>query len=300
MSDPIPGAAASLLLDGTIVGHTHLTGDASRTSTPPSRSASTRSRPPCASPSSAPAPSRPSSPTSSPASTGSGATAGRSRWTSPHRTSRAPRSSPAGSARTDGPEPDTAADVRRSCSAIPDRPAIAILHRAVGGGAGRAIGSVVDPREVRLDVPPPEPALRLPRRTALPLGRKDTDAPLAVDAHGRLLMLGPGGPWLLGETAHDGLWALATGIAPVRLRAPGGAPRCPAVPPTSTRPYGPHSSPCSSRTARARPAPEGCTRGRRACGIGVVAAGSPAEGRPGPRAPLSGRRSRRPRRGTGP
>ncbi|MET7755144.1 SUKH-3 domain-containing protein [Streptomyces sp. NPDC005389] len=95
------------------------------------------------------------------------------------------------------------------------------VHPAAGGGVEvAAIGSVVDPREARLDVPSLNRLADSLGVRLFPLGRTDTDAPLAVDAHGRLLMLGPGGPWLLGETVHDGLSALATGIAPVRLRAP--------------------------------------------------------------------------------
>ncbi|MGW0121406.1 SUKH-3 domain-containing protein [Streptomyces sp. NPDC003327] len=89
-----------------------------------------------------------------------------------------------------------------------------------GGGEVAALGAVVDPREARHDVPT---LLRLADSLGVrlfPLGRTDTDAPLAVDEHGRLLMLGPGGPWLLGETVHDGLAALTEGHAPVRLRPP--------------------------------------------------------------------------------
>ncbi|MCX4984181.1 SUKH-3 domain-containing protein [Streptomyces sp. NBC_00572] len=95
------------------------------------------------------------------------------------------------------------------------------IHPAADGGREvAAIGSVVDPREARLDVPSLNRLADSLGVRLFPFGRTDTDAPLAVDAHGRLLMLGPGGPWLLGETVHDGLSALATGIAPVRLRAP--------------------------------------------------------------------------------
>ncbi|WP_055601975.1 SUKH-3 domain-containing protein [Streptomyces aureus] len=95
------------------------------------------------------------------------------------------------------------------------------VHPAADGGAEvAAIGSVVDPREARLDVPALNRLADSLGARLFPFGRTDTDAPLAVDDHGRLLMLGPGGPWLLGETVHDGLSALAAGIAPVRLRAP--------------------------------------------------------------------------------
>ncbi|MFD8642021.1 SUKH-3 domain-containing protein [Streptomyces zaomyceticus] len=95
------------------------------------------------------------------------------------------------------------------------------VRPAAGGGAEvAAIGSVVDPREARLDVPSLNRLAHSLGVRLFPLGRTDTDAPLVVDEHGRLLMLGPGGPWLLGDTVHDGLSALATGIAPVRLRAP--------------------------------------------------------------------------------
>lgn len=52
------------------------------------------------------------------------------------------------------------------------------------------------------------------------MGRTDTDALLAVDEEGRLVLLGPGGAWLLGATVREGLTALAEGIAPTRLRAP--------------------------------------------------------------------------------
>lgn len=89
-----------------------------------------------------------------------------------------------------------------------------------GGREVAALGAVVDPREARFDVPS---LLRLADSLGVrlfPLGRTDTDAPLAVDEHGRLLMLGPGGPWLLGETVRDGLAALTEGRAPVRLRPP--------------------------------------------------------------------------------
>ncbi|WP_406063270.1 SUKH-3 domain-containing protein [Streptomyces sp. NBC_01077] len=95
------------------------------------------------------------------------------------------------------------------------------VHPAADGGREvAAIGSVVDPREARLDVPSLNRLADSLGVRLFPFGRTDTDAPLAVDQHGRLLMLGPGGPWLLGETVHEGLTALAHGVAPVRLRAP--------------------------------------------------------------------------------
>ncbi|MFE1550774.1 SUKH-3 domain-containing protein [Streptomyces sp. NPDC058718] len=89
-----------------------------------------------------------------------------------------------------------------------------------GGREVAATGCVVDPREARFASPQldrlgAELGVRL-----FPFGRTDTDAPLAVDEEGRLLMLGTGGPWLLGQTAGEGLTALAEGIAPTRLRAP--------------------------------------------------------------------------------
>ncbi|MEU3481591.1 SUKH-3 domain-containing protein [Streptomyces sp. NPDC033754] len=89
-----------------------------------------------------------------------------------------------------------------------------------GGREVAATGCVVDPREARFASPQldrlgAELGVRL-----FPFGRTDTDAPLAVDEEGRLLMLGTGGPWLLGRTAGEGLAALAEGIAPTRLRAP--------------------------------------------------------------------------------
>ncbi|MER5706334.1 SUKH-3 domain-containing protein [Streptomyces sp. NPDC002122] len=89
-----------------------------------------------------------------------------------------------------------------------------------GGREVAATGCVVDPREARFASPQldrlgAELGVRL-----FPFGRTDTDAPLAVDEEGRLLMLGTGGPWLLGQTAGEGLTALAEGIAPARLRAP--------------------------------------------------------------------------------
>ncbi|MCX5393857.1 SUKH-3 domain-containing protein [Streptomyces sp. NBC_00094] len=89
-----------------------------------------------------------------------------------------------------------------------------------GGREVAATGCVVDPREARFASP------RLDRLAAdlgvrlFPFGRTDTDAPLAVDEEGRLVLLGPGGAWLLGATVREGLTALAEGIAPVRLRAP--------------------------------------------------------------------------------
>ncbi|MFB7587618.1 SUKH-3 domain-containing protein [Streptomyces sp. NPDC056169] len=89
-----------------------------------------------------------------------------------------------------------------------------------GGREVAATGCVVDPREARFASP------QLDRLAAdlgvrlFPLGRTDADAPLAVDEEGRLVLLGPGGPWLLGATVREGLTALAEGIAPVRLRAP--------------------------------------------------------------------------------
>ncbi|MEU7074257.1 SUKH-3 domain-containing protein [Streptomyces narbonensis] len=95
-----------------------------------------------------------------------------------------------------------------------------VLPADTGGREVAAIGSVVDPREARFDVPSLHRLAGSLGVRLFPLGRTDTDAPLAVDEHGRLLMLGPGGPWLLGETVYDGLSALAEGIAPVRIRAP--------------------------------------------------------------------------------
>ncbi|MGW6392887.1 SUKH-3 domain-containing protein [Streptomyces sp. NPDC055103] len=89
-----------------------------------------------------------------------------------------------------------------------------------GGREVAATGCVVDPREARFASP------QLDRLAAdlgvrlFPLGRTDTDAPLAVDEEGRLVLLGPGGAWLLGETVREGLTTLAEGIAPARLRAP--------------------------------------------------------------------------------
>ncbi|MFE2013481.1 SUKH-3 domain-containing protein [Streptomyces sp. NPDC059491] len=89
-----------------------------------------------------------------------------------------------------------------------------------GGREVAAIGSVVDPREARHDIASLNRLAGSLGARLFPFGRTDTDAPLAVDEHGRLLMLGPGGPWLLGETVSDGLTLLAHGIAPVRLRPP--------------------------------------------------------------------------------
>ncbi|MEV8591033.1 SUKH-3 domain-containing protein [Streptomyces sp. NPDC051180] len=89
-----------------------------------------------------------------------------------------------------------------------------------GGREVAAIGSVVDPREARHDIASLNRLAGSLGARLFPFGRTDTDAPLAVDEHGRLLMLGPGGPWLLGETVADGLTLLAHGIAPVRLRPP--------------------------------------------------------------------------------
>lgn len=89
-----------------------------------------------------------------------------------------------------------------------------------GGREVAATGCVVDPREARFAAP------QLDRLAAdlgvrlFPLGRTDTDAPLAVDEEGRLVLLGPGGAWLLGATVREGLTALAEGIAPTRIRAP--------------------------------------------------------------------------------
>ncbi|MFI6421140.1 SUKH-3 domain-containing protein [Streptomyces sp. NPDC050842] len=89
-----------------------------------------------------------------------------------------------------------------------------------GGREVAATGCVVDPREARFAAP------QLDRLAAdlgvrlFPLGRTDTDAPLAVDEEGRLVLLGPGGAWLLGSTVREGLTALAEGIAPARIRAP--------------------------------------------------------------------------------
>ncbi|MDV5149024.1 SUKH-3 domain-containing protein [Streptomyces sp. SBC-4] len=89
-----------------------------------------------------------------------------------------------------------------------------------GGREVAATGCVVDPREARFASP------QLDRLAAdlgvrlFPLGRTDTDAPLAVDEEGRLVLLGPGGAWLLGATVREGLTALAEGIAPARIRAP--------------------------------------------------------------------------------
>ncbi|MFE0652656.1 SUKH-3 domain-containing protein [Streptomyces sp. NPDC059534] len=89
-----------------------------------------------------------------------------------------------------------------------------------GGREVAATGCVVDPREARFASP------QLDRLAAdlgvrlFPLGRTEADAPLAVDEEGRLLMLGPGGPWLLGTTPHDGLTALADGRVRARLRPP--------------------------------------------------------------------------------
>ncbi|MET9675850.1 SUKH-3 domain-containing protein [Streptomyces sp. NPDC006482] len=89
-----------------------------------------------------------------------------------------------------------------------------------GGREVAATGCVVDPREARFASP------RLDRLAAdlgvrlFPFGRTDTDAPLAVDEEGRLVLLGPGGAWLLGATVREGLTALAEGMSPVRLRAP--------------------------------------------------------------------------------
>ncbi|MFB7353388.1 SUKH-3 domain-containing protein [Streptomyces gardneri] len=97
---------------------------------------------------------------------------------------------------------------------------LTVLPADTGGRDVAAVGSVVDPREARFDVPSLHRVADALGVRLFPLGRTDTDAPLAVDEHGRLLMLGTGGPWLLGETVHDGLTALAEGIAPVRLRAP--------------------------------------------------------------------------------
>ncbi|MGW6415432.1 SUKH-3 domain-containing protein [Streptomyces sp. NPDC055055] len=89
-----------------------------------------------------------------------------------------------------------------------------------GGREVAAIGSVVDPREARHDIASLNRLAGSLGARLFPFGRTDTDAPLAVDEHGRLLMLGPGGPWLLGEAVADGLTLLAHGIAPVRLRPP--------------------------------------------------------------------------------
>ncbi|MFF8839165.1 SUKH-3 domain-containing protein [Streptomyces sp. NPDC015130] len=97
---------------------------------------------------------------------------------------------------------------------------LTVLPADTGGRDVAAIGSVVDPREARFDVPSLHRVADSLGVRLFPLGRTDTDAPLAVDEHGRLLMLGTGGPWLLGETVRDGLTALAEGIAPRRLRAP--------------------------------------------------------------------------------
>ncbi|AJF67868.1 SUKH-3 domain-containing protein [Streptomyces vietnamensis] len=97
---------------------------------------------------------------------------------------------------------------------------LTVLPAPTGGREVVAVGSAVDPREARHDVPSLNRLAGSLGVRLFPFGRTDTDAPLAVDEHGRLLMLGPGGPWLLGETVHDGLTALAYGLAPVRLRPP--------------------------------------------------------------------------------
>ncbi|MFK0213848.1 SUKH-3 domain-containing protein [Streptomyces sp. NPDC090298] len=97
---------------------------------------------------------------------------------------------------------------------------LTVLPAPTGGREVAAVGSVVDPREARHDVPSLNRLAASLGLRLFPFGRTDTDAPLAVDEHGRLLMLGPGGPWLLGGTVHDGLTALAHGAAPVRLRPP--------------------------------------------------------------------------------
>ncbi|MFE0701362.1 SUKH-3 domain-containing protein [Streptomyces sp. NPDC058872] len=116
---------------------------------------------------------------------------------------------------TVGAEPFPAAE-----RALREFHGLTVLPVASGGQQVAAIGGVVDPREARHDVPHLNRLADSLGVRLFPFGRTDTDAPLAVDEHGRLLMLGPGGPWLLGETAHDGLTALAHGLAPARLRPP--------------------------------------------------------------------------------
>ncbi|MFJ9430575.1 SUKH-3 domain-containing protein [Streptomyces sp. NPDC101490] len=95
---------------------------------------------------------------------------------------------------------------------------LSVPPTAAGVREVAAVGSVVDPRQARFDVPALNRLGRSLGVRLFPLGRTDTDAPLAVDEEGRLLMLGPGGPWLVGGTVHEGLSALAGGVAPVRLR----------------------------------------------------------------------------------
>ncbi|WP_030694573.1 SUKH-3 domain-containing protein [Streptomyces globisporus] len=116
---------------------------------------------------------------------------------------------------TVGAEPFPAAD-----RAVREFHGLHVLPAADGGREVAALGAVVDPREARYDVPALNRLAHSLGARLFPFGRTDTDAPLAVDEHGRLLMLGPGGPWLLGETVHAGLTALTSGIAPIRLRPP--------------------------------------------------------------------------------
>ncbi|MFJ4909753.1 hypothetical protein ACIQCR_20655 [Streptomyces sp. NPDC093249] len=49
-----------------------------------------------------------------------------------------------------------------------------------------AVGGAVDPRQARFDVPAPNRPGRSLGDRLFPLGRTDTDAPLAVDEEGRL------------------------------------------------------------------------------------------------------------------
>ncbi|MFJ6102521.1 hypothetical protein ACIQHY_16145 [Streptomyces sp. NPDC092359] len=49
-----------------------------------------------------------------------------------------------------------------------------------------AVGGAVDPRQARFDVPAPNRPGRSLGVRLFPLGRTDTDAPLAVDEEGRL------------------------------------------------------------------------------------------------------------------
>ncbi|MFJ3926158.1 SUKH-3 domain-containing protein [Streptomyces sp. NPDC090022] len=90
---------------------------------------------------------------------------------------------------------------------------------ADGGLEVAATGCVVDPQEARYAGPPLYQLGRTLGTRLFPFGRTDTDAPMAVDEEGRLLTLGVGGAWLLGESTREGLLTLAEGRMPVRLRA---------------------------------------------------------------------------------
>ncbi|MCB5179670.1 SUKH-3 domain-containing protein [Streptomyces antimicrobicus] len=91
---------------------------------------------------------------------------------------------------------------------------------AVGDGLDvAATGCLVDPQEARYAGPPLRQLGHSLGTRLFPFGRTDSDAPMAVDEDGRLFTLGVGGGWLLGDSAHDGLLALAVGRRPVRLRS---------------------------------------------------------------------------------